>query len=64
MAGEMSSGALNTLHNLSFYLDTMRRIREAILFRTFEKFRQEFLRSVLSSGTPDGRSVGRLSVDS
>ena len=51
MAGEMSAGALNTLHNLSFYLDTMRRIREAILFRTFEKFRQEFLRSVLSSGT-------------
>jgi queuine tRNA-ribosyltransferase len=51
MAGEMSSGALNTLHNISFYLDTMRRIREAILFRTFEKFRQEFLRSVLSSGT-------------
>ena len=52
MAGEMSSGALNTLHNLSFYLDTMRRIREAILFRTFEKFRQAFLRSALSSGTP------------
>jgi queuine tRNA-ribosyltransferase len=46
MAGEMSSGALNTLHNLSFYLDTMRRIRDAIAFRTFEKFRQEFLRSV------------------
>jgi queuine tRNA-ribosyltransferase len=51
MAGEMSAGALNTLHNLSFYLDTMRRIREAILFRTFEKFRQEFLRGA-SAGTP------------
>jgi queuine tRNA-ribosyltransferase len=51
MAGEMSAGALNTLHNLSFYLDTMRRIREAILFRTFEKFRQEFLRSA-PTGTP------------
>ena len=46
MAGEMSAGGLNTLHNLSFYLDTMRRIRDAIAFRTFEKFRQEFLRSV------------------
>jgi queuine tRNA-ribosyltransferase len=45
MAGEMSAGALNTLHNLSFYLDTMRKIRDAISFRTFEKFRQEFLRS-------------------
>jgi queuine tRNA-ribosyltransferase len=46
MAGEMSAGALNTLHNLSFYLDTMRRIRDAIVFRTFNDFRQEFLRSV------------------
>ena len=46
MAGEMSAGALNTLHNLSFYLDTMRRIRDAIAFRTFNEFRQDFLRSV------------------
>jgi queuine tRNA-ribosyltransferase len=46
MAGEMTAGALNTLHNLSFYLDTMRRIRDAIAFRTFDKFRQGFLRSV------------------
>jgi len=52
MAGEMSSGALNTLHNLSFYLDSMRRIRDAIAFRTFEKFSQEFLRSAASTGTP------------
>jgi queuine tRNA-ribosyltransferase len=52
MAGEMSAGALNTLHNLSFYLDTMRRIRDAIAFRTFEKFRQEFLQSAASTGTP------------
>ncbi len=46
LAGEMTAGALNTLHNLSFYLDTMRRIRNAIAFRTFETFRQEFVRSV------------------
>jgi queuine tRNA-ribosyltransferase len=46
MAGEMTAAALNTLHNLSFYLDTMQRIRDAIAFRTFEHFRQEFLRSV------------------
>jgi queuine tRNA-ribosyltransferase len=45
MAGEMTAGTLNTLHNLSFYLDTMKRIRHAIAFRTFENFRQEFLRS-------------------
>jgi queuine tRNA-ribosyltransferase len=52
MAGEMTSGALNTLHNLSFYLDTMRKIREAIRLRTFEKFRQEFLCSA-SRLSPD-----------
>jgi len=45
LAGEMTAGSLNTLHNLTFYLDTMRRIREAISLRTFDKFRQEFLRS-------------------
>jgi queuine tRNA-ribosyltransferase len=48
MAGEMTSAALNTLHNLSFYLDTMRRIRDAISLRTFDRFRQEFLRSASS----------------
>ena len=52
MAGEMTAGALNTLHNLSFYLDTMRRIRDAIAFRTFDHFRQEFLRSA-SRLSPD-----------
>ena len=45
VAGEMSAAALNTLHNLTFYLDTMRRIRDAIAFRNFETFRQGFVRS-------------------
>jgi queuine tRNA-ribosyltransferase len=42
MAGEMTAATLNTVHNLFFYLDTMRRIREAIMFGTFERLRQEF----------------------
>jgi queuine tRNA-ribosyltransferase len=46
LAGEMAAGALNTLHNLTFYLDTMKRIREAIVFGRFDTFRQEFLQSV------------------
>jgi len=46
LSGEMTAAALNTLHNLTFYLDTMKRIREAIMFGTFDTFRQEFLRSV------------------
>jgi queuine tRNA-ribosyltransferase len=45
MAGEMTGSTLNTVHNLYFYLDTMRRIREAILFGTFERLRQEFHRT-------------------
>jgi queuine tRNA-ribosyltransferase len=43
-AGEMTSGTLNTLHNLHFYLDTMNRIREAIVFRTLEELRQNYRR--------------------
>jgi len=42
MAGEMTAATLNTVHNLYFYLDTIKRIREAIVFGTFEKLRQEF----------------------
>jgi queuine tRNA-ribosyltransferase len=45
VAGEMTAGTLNTLHNLYFYLDTLRRIRDAISFGTFERFRQDFHRT-------------------
>jgi queuine tRNA-ribosyltransferase len=39
---EMTSATLNTLHNLHFYLDTMREIRQAIEFGSFGKYRQDF----------------------
>jgi queuine tRNA-ribosyltransferase len=42
MAGEMTAATLNTVHNVQFYLDTMRSIREAIEFDRFEAFRQGF----------------------
>jgi queuine tRNA-ribosyltransferase len=42
LAGEMTAGTLNTIHNLYFYLDTMRAVREAIMLGTFEKLRSEF----------------------
>jgi queuine tRNA-ribosyltransferase len=45
LSGEMTAGTLATLHNLSFYLDTMRQIRDAIAFKSFGNFRQEFHRS-------------------
>jgi queuine tRNA-ribosyltransferase len=43
-SGEMTAATLNTLHNLHFYLDTMRRVREAIVFSTLEEVRQEYRR--------------------
>ena len=42
VAREMSAATLNTLHNLHFYLDTMRRIQEAIKLGSLETLRQEF----------------------
>jgi queuine tRNA-ribosyltransferase len=42
MSGEMTAATLNSLHNLYFYLDTMRRIREALVFGTFARLRSEF----------------------
>ena len=42
VAGEMTGAVLNTLHNLHFYLDTMKRIRDAIRSGGFERFRQAF----------------------
>jgi queuine tRNA-ribosyltransferase len=46
MAGEINASTLNTLHNLHFYLDTLRRIRDAIVFGRFESFRRAFHQSL------------------
>ncbi len=40
--GEINASTLNTLHNLHFYLDTLRRIRESVAFGRFESFRLAF----------------------
>jgi queuine tRNA-ribosyltransferase len=45
-AGEINASTLNTLHNLHFYLDTLRQIRDAIAFRRFESFRAAFHESL------------------
>ena len=42
----MTGSILNTIHNLAFYLDTMRRIRDAIAFGTFDAFKAAFLRAL------------------
>jgi queuine tRNA-ribosyltransferase len=53
MTNEMTAATLNTLHNLHFYLDTLRRIRDAIAFGRFETFRLAF-RQRLSRRLHDG----------
>jgi len=47
LAGEITGSILNTVHNLSFYLDTMARIREAIILGSLESLRLS-LRSTFS----------------
>ena len=44
--GEMNAATLNTLHNLHFYLDTLRRIRESLTVGRFESFRLTFHESL------------------
>ncbi len=49
LSGEMLASILLTHHNLAFFLDTMRRVRQAIRSCQFTKFRREFTEQ-LSSG--------------
>jgi queuine tRNA-ribosyltransferase len=49
--GEFLATILNTHHNLHFYLDTMREIREAIRFGKLEKFRSDFQARLSSEKT-------------
>ena len=49
LAGEMLASVLITHHNLAFFLDTMRHVRQAIRSGQFAKFRREFTEQ-LSSG--------------
>jgi queuine tRNA-ribosyltransferase len=42
-SGEILGSVLSSYHNISFYLDTMRRIRQAIRLGTFNEFYKSFL---------------------
>lgn len=43
ISGEILASVLSSLHNISFYLDTMGRIRQAIRLGAFKEFHQSFL---------------------
>ncbi len=46
--GEMLAGILLTHHNIAFFLDTMRRVRQSIRSGEFTRFRQEFTERISS----------------
>lgn len=47
-AGEILASQLNTYHNLFFYLDLMRQIREAIRENSYSDFRRSYLHNIRS----------------
>ena len=50
MTGEMLASILLTHHNLAFFLDTMRRVRQSIRSGVFPKFRREFTERLEANG--------------
>jgi len=50
MSGEMLASILLTHHNLAFFLDTMRAVRQAIRSGVFSKFRREFTERLIANG--------------
>jgi queuine tRNA-ribosyltransferase len=49
-AGEMLAGILITHHNLAFFLDTMRHVRQSIRSGDLPKFRREFIERLSANG--------------
>lgn len=49
-AGEMLAATLISHHNLFFFLDTMRRVRQSITLGTFAKFKREYLENLTQNG--------------
>jgi queuine tRNA-ribosyltransferase len=54
--GEIAASVYNTMHNLWFYLDLMRGIRQAIASKSFQAFRETFL-SRFTSGQNKSESA-------
>jgi queuine tRNA-ribosyltransferase len=50
LAGEITAATLMTIHNLFFYLDTLRGMRQSIRLCRFEEFRSDTLRALSGEG--------------
>lgn len=53
-AGEMNAATMISHHNLAFYLDTMKRVRQSIKSGSFARFRGEFLGKLRENEDPIG----------
>jgi tRNA-guanine family transglycosylase len=53
---EIAASVYNTIHNLAFYLDLMRAIRQAIASNSFGSYREAFLNRV-ASGEQDNAAA-------
>jgi len=51
-AGEMLAATLISHHNLAFYLDTMRQVRQSIKLGVFAQFRKKFLSKLQNEVDP------------
>ena len=56
---EIAASVYNTIHNVSFYLDLMRSIRQAIASNSFGSFRKAFL-SRVAGGDPINKEANKL----
>jgi len=45
-AGEMLAAIMISHHNLAFFLDTMRKVRDSIKLGNFSRFRQDFINKI------------------
>jgi queuine tRNA-ribosyltransferase len=49
LAGEITGATLLTIHNLAFYLDTLRKMRQSILLGRFAEYRVTMLRALAAA---------------
>jgi len=52
-ANEILAGILITHHNLAFFLDTMKKVRQSISLGVFSAFRRDFLSKISASDVND-----------
>ena len=52
-SGEIAASVYSTIHNVSFYLDLMRGIRQAIASKSFRAFRESFRSRLQAGSTPE-----------